>query len=162
MTARVVVRNASTEPLGDIPWTRAVLLVLSGQALITTADPTRTVRSQHLSMPMPRVITLVRYVYIAYDKLDYSRPTRAAVLERDHRRCIYCAGPGNTVEHILPRSRGGQNTWTNLAACCGPCNNRKGDRTPAEANMPLLYTPSQPPRALLASRRLAAALAATA
>ena len=66
------------------------------------------------------------------------------MLTRDGRRCAYCDGPASTIDHVLPRSRGGGNTWLNTVAACGRCNQRKGDRTPAEARMPLRRGPSAP------------------
>jgi 5-methylcytosine-specific restriction endonuclease McrA len=82
------------------------------------------------------------------------RPTRANILLRDEETCQYCGKHMRelTLDHVLPRSRGGQSTWENLVACCHPCNNRKGNRTPEEANMPLVRTPK--PFSLHTSRHL--------
>ena len=74
------------------------------------------------------------------------------MLLRDGRRCGYCAGHGTTVDHILPRSRGGRNTWLNTIAACEGCNQRKGDRTPAEAGMVLRFEATTPSWAALARR----------
>jgi 5-methylcytosine-specific restriction endonuclease McrA len=73
-------------------------------------------------------------------------------MTRDGHRCAYCGGSATTVDHVLPRARGGKNTWLNTAAACGGCNQRKGDRTTAEARMPLRTTPHAPTWAALATR----------
>src|SRR5918997_151246 len=72
---------------------------------------------------------------------DFGPLQRAGVLARDERRCAFCGGPASTVDHVLPRSRGGGDTWENTVAACARCNNRKGGRTPAEARMPLRWSP---------------------
>jgi 5-methylcytosine-specific restriction endonuclease McrA len=74
------------------------------------------------------------------------------VIARDSERCGYCTARATTVDHILPRSRGGRNTWRNTVAACGPCNQRKGDRTPAEAGMVFRVKPAAPSWASLAQR----------
>jgi 5-methylcytosine-specific restriction endonuclease McrA len=73
-------------------------------------------------------------------------------MARDRHRCGYCGGQATTIDHVLPRSRGGRNTWLNTVAACGGCNQRKGDRTPAEARMSLRVTPYAPTWATLAAR----------
>lgn len=96
--------------------------------------------------PLPEVLRLVRYVKTGF---LYSRTpgwTKRGVLRRDRHTCGYCGDYAATVDHIVPLSRGGQNTWTNTVACCAPCNTRKADRTPDEAGMPLrtrAYAPSR-------------------
>jgi 5-methylcytosine-specific restriction endonuclease McrA len=76
--------------------------------------------------------------------------SRAGVLQRDGRTCAYCGRTATTIDHVLPRSRGGANSWLNTVAACGSCNHRKGDRTPAEARMPLRLKPTAPTWALVA------------
>jgi 5-methylcytosine-specific restriction endonuclease McrA len=78
--------------------------------------------------------------------------SRRGVMARDHFRCAYCGRTATTVDHVVPQSRGGPNTWTNTVAACGGCNQRKGDRTPAEAGMPLRVEPSAPTWAMLSPR----------
>src|SRR5918994_7441217 len=78
---------------------------------------------------MPTVVRLVRYVVTRWRYTAGPAWSRSGVLLRDGRRCGYCAGHGMTVDHILPRSRGGRNTWLNTMAACEGCNQRKGDRT---------------------------------
>jgi 5-methylcytosine-specific restriction endonuclease McrA len=98
--------------------------------------------------PMPKVLRLIRYVQIAYDRL-YGPPqiSKRGVLARDNHTCAYCGAPGaNTVDHVQPRSKGGKSSWMNLVAACRECNNRKRNRTPEEAGMKLRVTPFAPKR----------------
>ena len=91
---------------------------------------------------LPVSVALREYVHIPY-KGD-SRATREGVLRRDRHICAYCAGRADTVDHVLPRCRGGGDTWFNLVAACQPCNGRKGDRTPQEARMAMIREPFEP------------------
>jgi 5-methylcytosine-specific restriction endonuclease McrA len=102
--------------------------------------------------PMPRVVRLVQYVVTKWRYTAGPAWSRPGVLNRDGRRCGYCGGPATTVDHIVPRSRGGRNSWMNTVAACGGCNQRKGDRTPAEAGMRLRVKAFAPTWQTLASR----------
>lgn len=97
--------------------------------------------------PMPKILRLVRHVALKLDKI-YGPPmvSKHGVLLRDAHTCVYCGSHGNTVDHVLPRSRGGRSTWLNLVAACRDCNNRKRNRTPEEAGMKLRSTPFAPKR----------------
>jgi 5-methylcytosine-specific restriction endonuclease McrA len=141
----VLVLNATYEPLSVVSVRRAVVLLLKEKAEIVEAAEA-VLRSEHLSIPTPLVIRLVYYVRIPY---RVSIPlTRRTVLARDHYTCQYCGGQPSrkdlTVDHILPRSRGGHTTWENVVTACQSCNGRKGSRTPEEARMKLLSSPAQP------------------
>ena len=141
----VLVLNATYEPLSVVSLRRAVILLLKEKAEIVEAAEAE-LRSANISMPRPLVIRLVYYVRIPH---RISLPlTRRTVLARDHYTCQYCgkqpARKDLTVDHILPRSRGGYITWENVVAACQRCNGRKGNRTPEEANMRLQSAPSQP------------------
>jgi 5-methylcytosine-specific restriction endonuclease McrA len=141
----VLVLNATYEPLSVVSLRRAVVLLLKEKAEIVEAAEAE-LRSEHVIMPMPLVIRLVYYVRIPY---RVSLPlTRRTVLARDHYACQYCGDQPPrkelTVDHVLPRSRGGRTTWDNVVAACQRCNGRKGNRTPEEANMRLRSRPSQP------------------
>ena len=138
---RTLVLNAGYEPLAVVSFRRALVLVLAGKATVV-ADGPNPVVSGSLILPRPSVILLVRYVRVPHAR---SVPvSRRGVLRRDEHRCGYCGGHAGTVDHVLPRSRGGVNDWTNTVAACGRCNNRKRDRTPAEARMPLRVKPYAP------------------
>lgn len=153
----VLVLNASYEALDDVPAERAVVLLLAGAAeSVADREPHFPVRSQHLEIALPETIRLLRYVYLEHAARisDESRATLAGVLRRDNHRCGYCAGWARTVDHIRPRSRGGPNTWSNLVACCAPCNAAKADRTPEEAGMRLLWEPKAPNHLQKTQRRI--------
>jgi 5-methylcytosine-specific restriction endonuclease McrA len=102
--------------------------------------------------PLPRVVRLVRYVVTRWRYTGGPAWSRPGVMARDGHRCAYCGGTATTVDHLTPRSRGGRNTWLNTVAAGGGCNQRKGDRTPAEARMPVRTTPHAPTWAALAAR----------
>ncbi len=141
----VLVLNASYEPLNIVSVKRAIVLLLKEKAELVEAAKAQ-VRAERLVLNWPLVIRLVTYVPLPRRlPLPLSRRT---VLARDLYTCQYCGEqPGRTeltVDHILPRSRGGLTTWDNVVAACGPCNRRKGNRTPEEAGMKLLSEPTRP------------------
>ena len=105
---------------------------------------TRAMRSESMTLPHPVVIRLVTYVSIPRDK-HRRRITRRAVFARDSWTCQYCGtGAHLTVDHVIPRSKGGSSSWDNIVASCAPCNRRKGDHLPAQANMHPRRRPSAP------------------
>jgi 5-methylcytosine-specific restriction endonuclease McrA len=135
-----LVLNATYEPLSVVPARRAACLVLADRADLV-ADDGSNIHSARLTVPSPSVVRL-RYMV----KAPFHRRTtlsRRALFARDEFRCQYCGGFADSIDHIVPRSRGGQHEWENVAAACRPCNLRKRDRTPAEAGMVL----ARPPRA---------------
>lgn len=97
--------------------------------------------------PMPKILRLVYRVKLHVDKM-FGPPqvSKRGVLARDNYTCAYCGDHGSTVDHVIPRSKGGRSSWMNLVAACKPCNNRKRDRTPEEAGMKLKVTPYAPKR----------------
>lgn len=142
---RVLVLNASYEPLQLISVRRAVILLLQEKAELVEAA-TQQLRASEFSLNMPIVIRLVRYIKIPRRlKLPCSR---RGVLARDRETCQYCGiQPGRTqltVDHVIPRSQGGLTTWDNVVLACRDCNHKKGGRTPEQANMVLLSKPRQP------------------
>lgn len=143
MGEHVLVLNATYEPLSTVAWQRAVVLVLDGVAEIVAADEERLVRSPSVSLALPHVIRLLSYVRVPRSRT--APVTRRGVLTRDAHQCAYCRGRADSVDHVVPRSRpGGEHTWANLVAACRSCNGRKGNRTPEEAGMPLLWRPFEP------------------
>src|SRR4051812_44597251 len=137
-----LVLNATSEPLSVVPSRRAACLVLADKADIVADDGTQ-LHAARISVPSPLVIRL-RYVV----KVPYHRRTalsRRAVFARDEHTCQYCGGYADSIDHIVPRSRGGEHVWDNVAAACRPCNLRKRDRTPDEAGMRLARV-ARPPR----------------
>lgn len=145
MGQRVLVLNASYEPLQLVSVRRAVILILQEKAeLIEAAE--QQLRARNIAFDMPIVIRLVRYIKIPRRlRLPCSR---RGVLARDRETCQYCGiQPGRlhlTVDHVVPRSQGGQTVWENVVTACRDCNHRKGGRTPEEARMTLLSKPRQP------------------
>lgn len=143
----VALLNASYEPLGTVSFQQAVRMVARKVAAIEESVEGRMAGP----WPWPRVIRLLRYIS---PKWLY-RPAgwhRGGVFIRDGHRCAYCgSSKAMTIDHVLPRSRGGEWSWLNCVAACESCNNRKGDRTPTEAGMPLRFVPYVPARAQLAA-----------
>ena len=141
-TARsVLVINATFEPVGVVSARRAIKLVCKGAAIVQ--EPSAYVlHTSKVNIPLPSVIRLLNYRRIPrYTKAV----SRKSILVRDGYTCQYCGrvqgGNALTLDHVMPRSRGGGNTWENLVACCTRCNNLKADRTPEEAGMELLKRP---------------------
>lgn len=145
--APITLLNTTYEELSTtVSMQRAARLLSKGKAVVHEADESgRFLRH----WPWPRVIRLVHYVKVAYEAL-HGPPaiSKRGILVRDNYRCGYCGDPATTVDHIMPRSRGGGTTWKNLAAACQRCNNKKGNQTPQEAGMRLLITPYAPKRKL--------------
>src|SRR5690606_3289005 len=124
----VLVLNASYEPINVCSTRRAVILVLKEKAEILERSGT-PIRSERSTFTRPAVIRLVTYVRVPRNAHS-RRISRKAVLARDSWTCQYCGErkPGMTIDHVIPRSRGGQSVWENIVAACGSCNRRKGDR----------------------------------
>jgi 5-methylcytosine-specific restriction endonuclease McrA len=137
----VLLLNASWEPLRVITMRRAVLLVLAEKAEIVTQSD-REVRSASLALPAPSVIRLRYFVRVPYRaRVPLSR---RALVARDAGRCQYCGSHGSTIDHVVPRSRGGGHEWSNVVLACQPCNHRKGDRLLTELGWHLPRKPVAP------------------
>jgi 5-methylcytosine-specific restriction endonuclease McrA len=141
--SRVLVLNASYEPINVCTIRRAAVLVLKSRAEVLEQGE-GVLHSERLELERPCVIRLVRYVRIPRD-VHRRKITRKAVLARDAYTCQYCGheAAGLTVDHVIPRSRGGESVWENIVASCAPCNRKKGNRMPREARM----HPSNRPKA---------------
>ncbi|MFB9238384.1 HNH endonuclease [Plantactinospora siamensis] len=144
----VLVLNADLGPLHRVSLRHAVRMLVRRVAEVHEATPDRLIGV----WPMPTVVRLTSYVVTRWRHSRGPAWSRAGVLARDARRCGYCGRAASTVDHVLPRSRGGANTWLNTVAACGGCNQRKGDRTPSEARMPLRTAPAVPTWAALSLR----------
>ncbi len=139
----VLVLNASYEPLNVTSVRRAYVLVFKGKAeLIEELD--QPLRSASDTYPWPHVIRLVSYVRVP--RAVQRKISRRALFARDNWRCVYCGSSGGrlTLDHVVPRSRGGDSVWENVVTSCAPCNLRKGDRLPEEVAMTLHYQPKPP------------------
>src|SRR5690349_21762442 len=124
----VLVLNADLGPLHRVSLRHAIRMLFREVAVVHEAEPDRLIGVY----PVPRVLRLVSYVVTRW-RYGHVGPawSRGGVLTRDGHRCAYCGGTGaTTVDHVLPRSRGGRDSWKNTVAACGACNHRKGDRTP--------------------------------
>ena len=142
--AHVLVLNASYEPLQRVSMRHAIKMLVREVAVIEEADT-----GTFGPFPVPKVLRLVRYVVTRWMHRRSHLCTKSAIKARD-KMCAYCGGKAETVDHIVPRSRGGALTWENAVAACVRCNHRKADRTPAEAGMTLLITPGRPQYAVVA------------
>ncbi len=148
-----LVLNATYEPLCVVSQRRAVVLVLTDKA-VALEDSGAVLHSARVQVGAPSVVRLTRFVRVPY------RPTvpltRKGVLARDSHRCAYCAAPATSLDHVVPRSRGGPHTWENVVAACGRCNHVKADRAVAELGWRLRAAPREPAGAawrILGSRR---------
>lgn len=145
MTAAVLVLNSTYVPISRTKVSRAITLVLEGLAVIEESDPLRRLRHKHGEFPYPTVLRLLKFVKVPF-KYGEVTWTKAGVMRRDHHICGYCGKNATTVDHILPRAQGGQNTWLNTVASCERCNFKKRDRRPEECGMVLRTKPHVPKR----------------
>jgi 5-methylcytosine-specific restriction endonuclease McrA len=143
-STRVLVLNASYEPINVCTVRRAAVLVLKSRAEVLEKGDD-ALHSERLELDRPCVIRLIRYVRIPRD-VHRRKITRKAVLARDAYTCQYCGHEtaGLTVDHVIPRSRGGESVWENIVASCAPCNRKKGNRMPREARMHPARRPKAP------------------
>ncbi|WP_231390421.1 HNH endonuclease [Nocardia sp. CNY236] len=153
LDARVLLLNATYEPLTALPARRAIVLLVCDKADTVhqnTDEP--AVRSAETSVRVPSVIRLRNYVRVPYRARVPM--TRAALMHRDRYRCGYCGGKAETIDHVIPRSRGGEHSWENCVASCAPCNHRKADKLLSELGWTLmspLISPKGPHWRLLSS-----------
>jgi len=145
LDGRVLLLNQTYEPLGTVSVARAVIMVFKNTVSVEEFDGDRVLRSARAEFPVPSVIRRRIYINVRRRR-EASSMKRLRIYMRDKFRCQYCGEkrPAGelTLDHILPRSRGGDNSPVNVVTACVACNNRKGDRTPAEARMPLLTSQS--------------------
>src|SRR2546430_7724603 len=144
---QVLVLNASYEPLNVTTVRRAHVLVFKGKAeVIEEFD--QPLRSATVAFRRRNVIRLVQYVRVR--RTLQRKISRRALFARDGWRCMYCGTNGGklTLDHVVPRSRGGESVWENVVPSCAPCNMRKGNRLPEEVAMTLV-TPPRPPAPVL-------------
>jgi len=141
---RVLVLNASFEPINVCTVRRAAVLVLKDKAEVLE-ESDWALHAESLTLQRPVVIRLMTYVRVPRDA--HSRKiTRRAIFARDRWTCQYCGLERSTltVDHVIPRSKGGTSAWDNIVTCCAPCNRRKADRLPKQANMHPLRAPKPP------------------
>jgi len=139
----VVILNAGGQQvLGTATVRHVAGMLYRHVATVYEAEPDETFGPY----PLPRSVELVRWIYAAwlYEAGRQPACSRAAILRRDRFRCAYCGRTGTTLDHVVPRSRGGQTSWTNCVAACERCNVKKADKTPEEAGMTLSFRPRAP------------------
>jgi len=120
-----------------------MVLMYLGKAELVLDDKRKMLRTVNRSFPWPSIIRLSFFVSVPYKRVVL---TRKNILRRDNYKCAYCGRSDLplTIDHILPKAKGGTDSWENLICACTLCNNKKGDRTPVEARMELLYRPFRP------------------
>ena len=141
--ARVLVLNASYEPLSVVTTRRAVVLVLSERATVVVPKDEMW-NSEKTTLQVPSIVRLTRFVKVPYRRAV--PVTRRAVFGRDGHRCQYCGDTAESIDHVVPRSKGGDHSWENVVACCRNCNIRKGDRSLRETGFSLKTKPAPPRR----------------
>ncbi len=143
LNKKVLVLNQSYEPITVCSAKKAFILLFLMKAEIVARREDHLIRTIKDIYPYPSVIRLANYIRLPYKKVELSRKN---ILRRDSHQCQYCGTKSAdlTIDHVIPRSRGGSDTWENLVTACTKCNNKKGNRTPDEAKMPLLNLPTKP------------------
>lgn len=135
----VLIINASYEPLQSVSVKHAIKMIVREVAVIE-----EHVEGESFgNFPMPRVLRLVKYVKTAWRSIK-PRFSKNKLLKRDRHTCAYCGKSATTLDHVIPRSRGGKTDWLNTVAACLKCNSKKASRTPEEANMKLRVVPFEP------------------
>jgi 5-methylcytosine-specific restriction endonuclease McrA len=140
-TGATLLLNATFEPLCVVSSRRAIVLVLGAKAeAVDVTD--QEVHAERIALAVPVVVRLTRYVRVPYPvQVPLSR---RAVFTRDGQTCVYCGGPATSIDHVVPRSRGGTHTWDNVVAACRRCNHVKADRSLAEMGWSLPHPPRAP------------------
>ncbi|MFD1186093.1 HNH endonuclease [Pontibacter rugosus] len=142
MKDKVLILNQDFNAIAVCSVHKAFLLVYLDKAEMVTRSDGEFLHSISAAYPVPSVIRLQNYVHVPYFGISLSRHN---VLRRDNYSCQYCGSVKNlTLDHLLPRCRGGETKWQNLVTACSRCNSRKGDRTPEEAGLKLLRKPVRP------------------
>lgn len=139
--SKVLVLNFDYSPLNVIPLKRGMRLIVKGKAEVISHDdnPIKTEKKDFLRPVIIRLLKYIKHTIFSY------KVSRGRIYSRDNHECAYCGIKKNlTIDHVIPRSRGGGNSWENLVTCCANCNIKKGDRTPEEANMKLRIVPKKP------------------
>jgi 5-methylcytosine-specific restriction endonuclease McrA len=138
---KVLVLNSDYTPLNVTSVRKGFVLVIKGKAEVLKHDVEK-ITSSVKEFAKPLIIRLLSYVRF---KTRSVRLNRKSIFKRDNNQCVYCGNEKNlTLDHIIPRSRGGKNTWTNLVTCCSSCNLKKANKTPEEANMKMRYRVYEP------------------
>jgi 5-methylcytosine-specific restriction endonuclease McrA len=142
MGKKVLILNQDYSALTVCSVQKAFILVYLNKAELVSEARNLLLRSVSSTFPMPSIIRLYKYVNLPYKGVMLSRQN---IFKRDHHVCQYCGTSEDlTLDHVLPKSRGGKSSWDNLVTACKSCNSKKGDFTPEEAGMPLRMKPFKP------------------
>ncbi len=142
MASKVLVLNQDYQAVTVCSAERAFVLVLLNKAELINARAAKAMRSVSKEFRYPSIIRLNRFVNLPFKKVALSRVN---IYKRDGHACVYCNAKDQlTLDHVLPRSRGGRDSWDNLVTACQRCNTEKGDRTPEEADLQLRQKPFRP------------------
>ena len=137
-----MVLNQNYEPITICNARRAIILAYLGKAEVLNTVENKVIRSVYRTFKYPSVVRLILFVRVPFKKIILSRKN---IIRRDNHRCQFCGVSTNlTIDHIIPKSKGGEDAWENLTTACIKCNNKKGDRTPEEAKMVLFNNPKKP------------------
>lgn len=140
MSQTVQVINATYEPLQVVPIQHAIRMLSRGVAVVEEA-----LNDTFIGVWLrPKVIRLIKFVKTTWQYARAARYSKNGILNRDKFTCAFCGKTANTVDHLLPRAKGGISSWMNCVAACKKCNNKKAARTPEEAGMRLLFQPFEP------------------
>ena len=126
---QILVLNASYEPINITSWKRAFVLLLKEKATVVSH----------------KVIRLTNFIKIPFNKMLRSKPSRNAIYQRDGHKCQYCGATRRlTIDHVIPKSKGGSDDWDNLVVACSRCNTKKGDTMLEQSGLKLVKKPSRP------------------
>ncbi|MFV0258349.1 MAG: HNH endonuclease [Acidimicrobiales bacterium] len=139
--SRALVLNATYEPIGVISARRAVVLMLD-EKVDVLADAGQRLSSARLQVTVPSVVRLRYYVKVPYQRT--APLSRRAVFARDHSTCQYCGAAAESIDHVIPRAKGGAHSWENVVACCRRCNTAKSDRLLEHTSLELNTVPAAP------------------
>jgi 5-methylcytosine-specific restriction endonuclease McrA len=142
LNSNVLMLNFSYEPLAVVGMRKAVGMLYTGKVETVEANG-GVIRSPSTAIEAPSVVRLNWYISPSKRRIKFNRKN---VIRRDGGRCMYCGrkSDGLTIDHVTPLCIGGKHDWDNVVACCPECNNRKADRTPAEAGLSLIGKPTEP------------------
>jgi len=139
MTGSVVVLNADLQILHTVSLNHAIRMICRNVAEVHEAA------DEFIgAFIRPISVRLLKYVVTTWRYQRQPKWSKSGVLRRDDFTCAFCSGKATTIDHIVPRSHGGKNTWKNTISACSPCNNKKADRTPEQAKMPLRFAAKVP------------------
>ncbi len=138
---KILLLNSTYEPLDTVSLERAMILIVSNKVEVLHQHRTKKIRTISTEYPYPEVVRLKVFVRLKRRELS---PTKKNIIFRDV-CCQYCGSRHHlTIDHVVPKSKGGKDTWTNMVACCHSCNNKKGDKSLEEIGFTLLKEPTRP------------------